>query len=554
MKRILLFIAVLLAALSPVVALCADPPASKAKPAEKGIAIAKVTEPALAPATLKIQNRAIITLRGTLLSYSPKQRVEAAEARINLLVERGTTGPVSAVPRPEGMMVRIGEKGIFFVTPADVNELAGESLDEVGNQSVQNLTQALKEIHEATHVETLLRAGGLAIAATIALVIILAVVRRIHRWLAAHLGEVVGPRLKTLAIGGFTQHIDGIILFIRGFAAITAWAFALISLYLWLTFSFKQFPYSRPWGEQLHNYLTAGVKAILLAILDFIPGLIVVAVIFIITRFLARIARLFFDNVESGRVTVPGLYAETAQPTRRIVTVILWLFSLVMMYPYLPGSDSDAFKGVSVFVGLLLSIGSAGTVNQAVSGLMLMYSRALRVGDYVQISETEGTVVTLGMFSTRIRTPKGEIVSLPNAVIVGTTTKNYSREEETGGVLLTTTVTIGYNAPWRQVHAMLIDAAMRTEGLLKDPSPRVLQRSLADFYVEYMVGARIAEPHKRMAVLDTLHRNIQDIFNEYGVQIMSPHYVADPTEKVWVPKEKWHESPAKGPGQSETEK
>jgi small-conductance mechanosensitive channel len=244
-------------------------------------------------------------------------------------------------------------------------------------------------------------------------------------------------------------------------------------------------------------------------------------------------------------VSVPGLYAETAQPTRRIVTVILWLFSLVMMYPYLPGSDSDAFKGVSVFVGLLLSIGSAGTVNQAVSGLMLMYARALRVGDYVQIGETEGTVVTLGMFSTRIRTPKGEIVSLPNAVIVGTTTKNYSREEETGGVILATTVTIGYNAPWRQVHAMLIEAAARTEGLMKDPPPRVLQRSLSDFYVEYMLGARIAEPHKRIAVLDTLHRNIQDVFNEYGVQILSPHYEADPAEKVWVPQDKWYEAPAK---------
>jgi len=179
---------------------------------------------------------------------------------------------------------------------------------------------------------------------------------------------------------------------------------------------------------------------------------------------------------------------------------------------------------------------------------MLMYSRALRVGDFVQIGETVGTVVALGMFSTRIRTSFGEIVSLPNAVIVGTTTKNFSREEETGGVLLTTTVTIGYNAPWRQVHAMLIEAAHRTEGLLIDPPPRVLQRSLSDYYVEYLLGARIADPHRRMAVLDELHRNIQDVFNEYGVQIMSPHYVADPAEKVWVPKAKWYEAPAKRDG------
>ncbi len=538
MKRLLLLITLLMF-LWPAAAIPAEQVPAKAKTDEKA------GDPALAPATLKIQNRPIVTLRGTMLGYTPKQRVEAAEARIQVLIEGGETGPVSAVARPEGTMVRIGEKGVFFVTPADINELAGEGIDEVGNRTVQNLTQALKEVDEATHGELLLRGIGLAVTATVILVLALAAIRRFHRWLAAHLAEVVGPRLKALAIGGFTQHIEGIILFIRGVVGLTAWALVTVSLYLWLTFSLTKFPYSRPWGEQLHHYMIDGIKAILLTVVDFIPGLVIVAVIYLITRFLSRLTRLFFDAIESGHVTVPGLYAETAQPTRRIVTVILWLFSLVMMYPYLPGSDSNAFKGVSVFVGLLLSIGSAGTVNQAVSGLMLMYSRALRVGDYVQIGETVGTVVALGMFSTRIRTPWNEIVSLPNAVIVGTTTKNYSREEETGGALLTTTVTIGYNAPWRQVHAMLIEAAHRTEGLLKEPPPLVLQRSLSDYYVEYMLGTRIAEPQTRIAVLDVLHRNIQDVFNEYGVQIMSPHYMADPAEKVWVPKEKWYESPAK---------
>ena len=545
MKRAFLCILCLMFFLLPMATFAREAPSSEAKPVEKITAAAKAGDPALSPATLKIQNRPIVTMRGTMLGYTPKQRVEAAEARIQLLIERGETHPVSAVARPEGMMVRIGDKGVFVVTPADINEPAGESLDEVSNRTVQNLTQALKEVDEATHGELLLRAIGLAVAAAVILVLALAAIRRVHRWLSAHLVDVVGPRLKTLAIGGFTQHIEGILLFIRGVVGLTAWALAVVSLYLWLTFSLTKFPYSRPWGEQLDNYMINGIKAILLTVVDFIPGLVIVAVIYLITRFLTRLARLFFDAIESGHVTVPGLYAETAQPTRRIVTVILWLFSLVMMYPYLPGSDSNAFKGVSVFVGLLLSIGSAGTVNQAVSGLMLMYSRALKVGDYVQIGETVGTVVALGMFSTRIRTPWSEIVSLPNAVIVGTTTKNYSREEETGGALLTTTVTIGYNAPWRQVHAMLIEAAGRTEGLLKEPPPLVLQRSLSDYYVEYMLGTRIAEPQTRIAVLDVLHRNIQDVFNEYGVQIMSPHYMADPAEKVWVPKEKWYESPAK---------
>jgi small-conductance mechanosensitive channel len=541
MERVLLLIT-LLVFLWPVAAIPADPPArSGTQVAEKG----SPAPAGIAQATLKIQNRPIVTLRGTLLGYTPKQRVEAAEARIKAVIERGAWEAVTTKPFSEGLLVQIGDQWMFVITPGDLDPLAGETPEEAGARAVRNLTTALGEIEESRRAETFLRGGGYTIAATLILLLVLAGIRRSRRWLKTHLADVVGPRLKLLAIGGFTQHIEGIILFLGGLVGLAAWALSLFSLYLWLDFSFMQFPYTRPWGEHLHDYMTSGIKAIALTIVDFIPGLVIVAVIFIITRFLARIGRLFFDAVESGRVSVPGLYAETAQPTRRIVTVILWLFALVMMYPYLPGSNSDAFKGVSVFVGLLLSIGSAGTVNQAVSGLMLMYSRALRVGDYVQIGETVGTVVALGMFSTRIRTPWSEIVSLPNAVIVGTTTKNYSREEETGGALLTTTVTIGYNAPWRQVHAMLIEAAHRTGGLLKDPPPRVLQRSLSDYYVEYMLGARIAEPQTRVAALDTLHRNIQDVFNEYGVQIMSPHYMGDPTEKVWVPKEKWYETPAK---------
>ena len=541
MKRLLLLIALFALLYPPAGAVPADAPASKAQPVEKGTTL---TPPAKT-ATLKVGNRPVFTYRAPLFGYAPSQRAEAASARLQSVVDRGVTGPVSTKTTADGVAVQVGEHLIFIITPGDLNTLAGETLDEAGGKAAASLATALAETAEAGRAETFLRGFGYTVAATVILLLVLAGIRRSHRWLRTHLAEVVGPRLKALSIGGFTQHIEGIILFMKGLVGLAAWALALFSLYLWLSFSFMQFPYSRPWGEQLNETMTSGIKAIALTIANFIPGLVIVAVIFLITRFLARLARLFFDAVESGRVTVPGLYAETAQPTRKIVTVILWLFSLVMMYPYLPGSDSDAFKGVSVFVGLLLSIGSAGTVNQAVSGLMLMYSRALRVGDYVQIGETVGTVVTLGMFSTRIRTPFGEIVSLPNAVIVGTTTKNYSREDETGGVLLTTTVTIGYNAPWRQVHAMLIEAARRTAGLLQDPPPRVLQRSLSDYYVEYLLGARIVEPNRRIAVLDELHRNIQDVFNEYGVQIMSPHYVADPAEKVWVPKESWYEAPAK---------
>jgi small-conductance mechanosensitive channel len=245
---------------------------------------------------------------------------------------------------------------------------------------------------------------------------------------------------------------------------------------------------------------------------------------------------------------VPWVHAETANPTKRLAVALLWVFAIVVAYPYLPGSGSDVFKGVSVFVGLVISLGSSGVVNQAMSGLVLMYSRALKPGDYVRVADTEGVVAELGLLSTKICTNKRELVTIPNGVVVGTTTKNYSRLAADGGsgVILHTSVTIGYDTPWRQVHALLLAAAERTPGLRRDPAPFVRQTALSDFYVEYQVNAHLEQPEERVAALSTLHENIQDCFNEHGVQIMSPHYEGDPATPKLVPPERWQMYPTGG--------
>jgi len=208
-----------------------------------------------------------------------------------------------------------------------------------------------------------------------------------------------------------------------------------------------------------------------------------------------------------------------------------------MAYPYLPGSDSDAFKGVSVLVGIMITLGGSNLIGQGASGLILMYSRTLRVGEYVRVSDQEGTVTEMGAFTTKIRTGLGEEVTIPNAVVLGTTTKNYSRAVKGHGYVLDTTVTIGYDTPWRQVQSLLLAAASRTEGVLPDPEPRVFQTALSDFYVEYrLVTQAVPElPRPRAEVLSALHANVLDVFNEAGVQIMSPHYLADPAEPKVVP-------------------
>ena len=234
--------------------------------------------------------------------------------------------------------------------------------------------------------------------------------------------------------------------------------------------------------------------------------------------------------------------------------VAIWLLAVVVAYPYLPGSGTDAFKGLSVFVGLVVSLGSSGVVNQAMSGFMLMYSRALRIGDWVQVGEVEGEVLDLAMLSTKVRTRAGEEVTVPNAVVISKETVNYTRFAE-AGVTTGTTVTIGYDTPWRQVHALLEQAAAQTPGLREEPPPFVVQTGLSDWYPEYQLRAVIDNPPERVRVLSDLHKNIQDLFNEYGVQIMSPHYINDPPEPFVVPPDRRSPppAPAEDPGKVETE-
>jgi small-conductance mechanosensitive channel len=237
-----------------------------------------------------------------------------------------------------------------------------------------------------------------------------------------------------------------------------------------------------------------------------------------------------------------GSSPRVASPTRQIVNVLLWLFGILLAYPYLPGSGSDAFKGLSVFVGLIVSLGSSGVVNQAMSGFVLMYSRVLKRGDWVRIGNTEGIVTNLGLLSTKVKTRWTEEVSIPNSVVLADTTKNFSRYAD--GLMVATRVSIGYTAPWRQVHAMLEAAAARTEGLRKDPPAFVRQLELGDFNVVYELNAAVESPAVRIATLTRLHTHIQDEFNRHGVQILSPHYVGQPSQPAIVPPDQWHASPA----------
>jgi small-conductance mechanosensitive channel len=268
-----------------------------------------------------------------------------------------------------------------------------------------------------------------------------------------------------------------------------------------------------------------------------------VLVILIIARAVTLLLEPWFTAVERGAVHVSWMHAETAPTTRRLVMAGVWLFAAAMAFPYVPGSDTDAFRGISVAVGLMVTLGSSGLVNQMMSGFVVTYSRALRVGDFARVGDVEGTIIHVGMLSTKIRTLRSEEVTIPNAVVVSQTTTDFSRYPD--AVLTPTSITVGYSVPWRQVHALLRLAAERTPGIRRTPEPRVLQTGLEDMRVKYTLVFVLESQQARVVTLSALHAHVQDLFNEYGVQIVTPNYEADPPEPKLVPKSDWYAAPAR---------
>jgi len=506
---------------------------------------AAAAEPA-PPAEFEVANRHIVTLRAAVQGITPAERADAAGHRLDEIVKDGGPLEVTTRPIPEGMVVLVDGNAVFRVRNGDVDAEAGETVATAAVEAAGNLRQALGEIREAADARALLRAAGHALLGTLLFAVLLWLVVRGYRVIAVRVHAAAQRRMARF-LPAWTSHVVGEAavggLFTLPFKLLAMLLAALLS-YQWATFVLRRFPYTRPMGESLRDNLLAALGRFAESVLEAVPGLLFVVLIFLLARIAVRAVRAFFDGVERGHIHVSALDETTAQPTGKLVTVGIWLLAIVAAYPYIPGSNSEAFKGISVILGLMVSIGASGVVNQVVSGLMLMYTRAIRAGEFVQIGETEGTVKSVGFLATRIETLRHEEINIPNSVIASNVTRNYSRLAADGGLWIPTKVTIGYDTPWRQVHAMLSLAAGRTEGVAADPAPRVLQTALLDFYVEYTLLVCVAAPTLRPATLSRLHANIQDAFNEFGVQIMSPNYEADPDAPKIVPKEKWFEPPA----------
>jgi small-conductance mechanosensitive channel len=322
----------------------------------------------------------------------------------------------------------------------------------------------------------------------------------------------------------------------------------LFLIYAFVNFALSLFPQTRYAAHTLFQFVFAPLGDMVDAIIDFIPSLVFLVVVFFIARYVLKLARSVFAAIDNKRLQLKGFEADWAWPTYRLVRIGIVIFALVIAYPFIPGSESAAFKGISVLLGVLLSLGSTSVISNVIAGYTMTYRRAFRIGDRVKIGDTVGDVQEMRVLVTHLRTPKNEEVVIPNSTILNGEVTNYSTMARDQGLILHTTVGIGYDVPWRQVEAMLLLAAERTEGLLKEPKPFIRQKSLADFAVNYELNAYCGDAAQMMQLYTEMHRNIQDVFNENDVQIMSPAYEADPAEPKVVPKERWYTPPATEPG------
>ena len=486
--------------------------------------------------TLAIGHRDIVTFRVPVLGYSPHERSQGARHRLLQAYDLNPRLKLSLRQVAEGTQVVADGATMFIIVEGDANAPAGETAAGLGAEAVHRMQTIIDELHERTDGPALAQAGGFAVVATLVWILVVRLIfaggRRLRLWVLRFAGEkahhvkVAGQPLLTASY--VTHALIQVVM-------IAQWLVIAAVTFVWLNAVLLAFPQTRSWGEGLAKQLGETLASIGIAALESIPGLATVMLIFFVARLVVSVGKGFFERAAHSKDKIGGVDRDTAAPTAMLFTGLVWILAVVMAYPYFPGSGTPAFQGLSVLLGLLVTIGGSSTVGQGMSGLILMYSRAFRVGEYVRIGGIEGVVTHFTLFTMRLRTDAGEIVILPNSYVASQSPINLSREHAEGAFLVDATATIGYDTPWRQVHEMLLEAAKRTPELAEDPKPFVVQTALSDFYPEYRLVA-VTRPElqlRRAQVRSALHANIQDVFAERGVQIMSPHYMADPAaEKI----------------------
>lgn len=484
------------------------------------------TEPAATGVPVVVNGQTLFQVHSRLFTFSAEDRAKAIAKKVAWLSYQPITQIQSLTVADEGNFSEIasGETILMTVTDADAT-IAGESRQALAQQLAGRIRAAAEALHKDTSFKTILLAALYTLLATVVLVVIFKLLGFGFRRLYAKLRSWHGIYIRSIRIQRLELLPAERILELLIFTAKALRAgLSLVVVYAYLTVALNFFPWTRGYASILLQYVLSPLRTVWQAVAAYLPNVFFIVVILAVAYYVVKFAKFVFREIGKGTITFPGFYPEWAEPTYKIVRFLILAFTAVVVFPYLPGSKSPAFQGVSIFLGLLLSLGSTSAVANVVAGSVLTYTRAFQVGDRVKIGDAVGDVTEKTLLVTRIRTIKNVNIAIPNAMVLNSHIINYSVLDGEESLILHTGVTIGYDAPWRKVHELLIAAALATEYILKEPKPFVYQTSLDDFYVSYELNAYTDKPSQMARIYSNLHQNIQDSFNDAGVEIMSPHY------------------------------
>jgi len=468
----------------------------------------------------------IFSIRARLGPFTPEERAKAIDRKVEKM-EKDIFFHRDSVKLFKGEIttdVMYGESVITSVCNAD--EIAeGSSREDIANSRLTKIIYAIEQERRDTNPGEILKNVAISMGILALLIILITLLNKAFRLFSKKMilwQDKIMKGLHVKEFDFFNRERQLAILLIL--VKILRWIVILLLVVVMLLAIFYLLPWTKAFSISILGFVINPLKNIMVSFWEYVPNLITIIVILIVTRLIIRFFKFLKSEVEKETLKVPGFYPDWALPTFNIFRVLIIIFTIVAIWPYLPGSGSQVFQGVSVFFGLVFSLTSASALSNFMAGLTITYTRSFKMGDRVKIGEVTGNIIEKSMLVTKIRTIKNEEITIPNNKIMNSEVINYSTLAPDMGLIMHTTVTIGYDAPWRQVHQLLIDAALHTEQLLKTPKPFVLQTALNDFYISYQLNAYTRSPDQMASIFSELHQNIQDSFNKAGVEIMSPHF------------------------------
>ena len=467
----------------------------------------------------------LYTKRG---GYTPQQRAQMTGSAIEELGRRFNLRPDSVSVDHSDIVsdLMYGNKVLLSLTDQDAL-WEGVSRDSLANERRQNVVDKLHEMKAEHGIWRMAKRILYFVLVIVGQYFLFRLTNWLFRKLKVRILRLKDTKIKPVSIKGYelldAQKQANLLVFL---ASVGRYILMGLQLLFTVPLIFIIFPQTEGLAYRLLGYIWNPIRGIFVGIIDYIPKLFTIIVIWYAVKYLVRFVLYLAREVEGGRLKINGFYPDWAMPTFHIIRFLLYAFMIAMIYPYLPGSNSGVFQGISVFVGLIVSLGSSTVIGNIIAGLVITYMRPFKIGDRIQLNDTTGNIIEKTPLVTRIRTPKNEVVTVPNSFVMSSHTVNYSTSAREYGLIIHSEVSIGYDIPWRKVNELLIDAALNTPGVVDDPRPFVLETSLSDWYPVYQVNAYIKEADKMPQIYSNLHQNIQDKFNEAGIEIMSPHYMA----------------------------